>query len=779
MNPIYTDIHIHTSQDPDNLNRDYDWRALLENVRTKANGADILLSLTDHNTINKAVYLDIMSHLGEYPMLHLLLGVELHIKYSEITPAYHCHAIFKNEITEENIDAINAILDTLYPHKEVEKKAESLPTLDRIIREFDEYDYMMLPHGGQSHATFNTAIPKGVKFDTTMERSVYYNQFDGFTARGKEKLEVTTDYFKKLGIKEFVNLITCSDNYNPTQYPSAKDPHATPFIPTWILSNPTFDGLRLALSESTRLEYRNSKPESWTEFIRSVKLQTENADIDAEFSAGLNVVIGGSSSGKTLLVDSIVRKIRGGESLASFGDSSYIKFGVEHITVDNPAGRHPHYIEQNYIMKVVNNPDTKELTSIDILKFLFPKDETFAKKVSDGIATLRRDVTQLLNCVESIEDIENQINNLSQIGKLIVLGKVQKNILECISRNIEGRENLVYSNENLAEHTETLNTIRKFLQDNPLVDNCDSEINKIISTLIRASEISKIDEMVYGAISSKSREYDTLLKSRNTESQSKRQDFNRVLKLVEEYASKTLAFNETLEQIANYNVTEYSHKVVAMGHTLDVTNHFRLTKEKVVEVFNEFLKNDHRIASYGSIKPSVLYRRNFIQRPKVESYSQFIDKVVGRFSSENRLTYRITTKDGKDFNDLSAGWKTSVILDLILGYELDSAPIVIDQPEDNLATSYINDGLVHAIKKVKNAKQVILVSHNATIPMMADAQTIIYCRNENDKIIIRSAPLEGSIDGTPVLDLVAKITDGGKPSIKKRVKKYNLKKFRQ
>lgn len=779
MNPIYTDIHIHTSQDPDNLNQDYDWRTLLENVRSKANGADILLSLTDHNTVNKAVYLDIMSHLGEYPMLHLLLGVELHIKYSEITPAYHCHAIFKNEITEENIDAINAILDTLYPHKEVEKKAENLPTLDRIIREFDEYDYMMLPHGGQSHATFNTAIPRGVKFDTTMERSVYYNQFDGFTARGKEKLDATTEYFKKLGIRDFVNLITCSDNYTANQYPSAKDPKATPFIPTWILSHPTFEGLRLALSESTRLIYSETKPESWAEYIRSAKLQSERADVDVDFSAGLNVVIGGSSSGKTLLVDSIVRKIDEGYNPYSFNGSPYIKFGVENLTIDNPTGRRPHYIEQNYIMKIVSNPDTKELTSIDILKFLFPKDEAFAQKVNDGIEALKRDVTQLIKCVESIEDIENQISNLSQIGKLIVTGKVQKNIFECITPLIQGRENLNYTGKQLTEHTAILNSLRRILNGNPFVEDCDSEIDRIITNLRRAEEISRIDDLIFGVISSQSREYDSKLKSRNHESQTKIQDFKRVLELVEEYASKTRLFNDTLDHISTYNITEYSQKVVAMDHTLDVTNHFCLTKEKVVEVFNEFLKSGFRIASYGTIKPATLYKANFSQRPKVESYTQFIEKVVERFTSENKLTYRITTKDGKDFDELSAGWKTSVILDLILGYEKDSAPIVIDQPEDNLATSYINNGLVRAIKKVKSTKQVILVSHNATIPMMADAQTIVYCKNKNGKVIIRSAPLEGSIDDIPVLDLVARITDGGKPSIKKRVKKYNLKKFRQ
>lgn len=70
------------------------------------------------------------------------------------------------------------------------------------------------------------------------------------------------------------------------------------------------------------------------------------------------------------------------------------------------------------------------------------------------------------------------------------------------------------------------------------------------------------------------------------------------------------------------------------------------------------------------------------------------------------------------------------MLDLILGYDQDIAPIIIDQPEDNLATKYINDGLVKAIKNVKSTKQIILVSHNATIPMMGDAQQIIYCENK-------------------------------------------------
>ena len=135
--------------------------------------------------------------------------------------------------------------------------------------------------------------------------------------------------------------------------------------------------------------------------------------------------------------------------------------------------------------------------------------------------------------------------------------------------------------------------------------------------------------------------------------------------------------------------------------------------------------------------------------------------------------------DGKDFDNLSPGWKTAVILDIMLKYDKDNAPLIIDQPEDNLANTYINQDLIKGIKIAKRNKQIIMVSHNATIPMLGDAQNIILCRNINDKIIIRSANLEGSIDNKLVIDYIAEITDGGKKAIKKRFKKYNFKKYRE
>ncbi len=265
MKPIYLDLHIHTSEDEENLNQSYNVDLLLEKIKTTSSDADFLISLTDHNIINKSDYLALLKKTN-----NVILGVELHIRNDITKPPYHCHMYFDiKNITELEIDNINEILDKLYPTKKVKPPYESVKNIEEIIRAFDKYEFLLLPHGGQSHSTFNKSVDSN--FDTRLEKSLYYNQFDGFTARNEKGLEETIAYFKRLGINEFVNLVTCTDNYNPVKYPNAKADEASPFIPTWMLAKPTFDGLRLSLSEHSRLIYSENKPEHWAEYNEPLK----------------------------------------------------------------------------------------------------------------------------------------------------------------------------------------------------------------------------------------------------------------------------------------------------------------------------------------------------------------------------------------------------------------------------------------------------------------------------------------------------------------------------
>ena len=774
MKPIYTDIHIHTSENPDSLNQNYDIDTLFVNIRQVAQGAPALISFTDHNTINKKVYMDALSKCASD--IHLILGVELHIHYAIETEAYHCHMLFKDAVSSDNIDRINSILDQLYPKKSVPKKDASIPTLDKLITGFDSYDFVLLPHGGQSHATFDKAIPDGKRFDTMMERSIYYNQFDGFTARSNSGREETDRYFRRLGISSFVNLVTCSDNYTPNTYPSAKAIDAGSFLPTWMFAEPTFEGFRLSLSENSRLVYSEQKPEAWSENIESVKCQNDKLDIDIHFSPGLNVVIGGSSSGKTLLVDSVWRKL----SQKGFGDSSYNSFDVANITIVNPSGKHPHYINQNFIVKVVGDDESYKIENIEIIQSLFPNNSDIIQQVNEKLATLKNDITELINTVAVIKEIEDKFNRISQIGRLLVFGNVRKNIVEHIKPSDTERQSAQYTEIQRQKHLKTLEEIKNLLDKNPFVESGIEHITALIGLINKMYRYSGIESEVYQKIKNYYDNYSEQLKSDNYECQTKTQEFNELLEKIKRYVFLKRKFQSKLDSIAAYNYEVETKEIISAGHHLFVNNSFKLDKNLVLDIFNSKLKSGVKINSFDEIQPKRLFEDNFSRRnPKVEGYADFIARVYHDFEDMNKTKYKIVTKEGKNFENLSAGWKTSVLLDLILGYNKDNAPIIIDQPEDNLATKYINDGLVQAIKKVKNNKQIILVSHNATIPMMGDAQTIIYCENQDGKIVIRSSPLEGDIAGKPVLDFIASITDGGKSSIKKRVKKYNLKKFNE
>jgi len=765
MNLLYTDLHIHTSEDPDKVNENYNVELLIQKIKDFNGDSEFLISLTDHNVINKKAYLK-----ATELELNIILGVELHIKNYDESPAYHCHIFFDlPSITEDDIDDINHKLNELYPSKIVQKTNDSIPTIQKIINQFDSYEFMLLPHGGQSHATFDTSIPNGVKFDTMLEKSIYYNQFDGFTARGDTGLEQTQEYFKRLGINEFVNLITCSDNYNPNVYPNGKD--GIPFVPTWMLAEPTFNGLRLSLSEQSRLIYSVDKPKFWSENIKSIKLNRDNIDIDVKLTSGLNVIIGGSSSGKTLLVDSIVRVIN-----KNTKDSNYTQYEIDKMIVENPSGMIPHYLSQNYIMGVVSSVSEDRLEDIDIIKRVFPGDGDIKEKINTELRSFKKNIQDLIKCVKIIEIETENIQKIPILSRLIIKENIENNVFDNFLPNETEVDRLMFSKTQYDQFIHNLDNVEVFLSRYPFVIHNSKLISDLKIELEIALKAHLKEKTTRSILIEEKNVYDDILRTTNSEEQTKKQNFDKLIESLKKYVHSYREFFKILNIISTYSINFGSEEIESMGHRLFIENDFVLNKDKFIEVVNHFIKEP--IDNFKKIKPNLFFQTNFRKRaPVVRDYDDFENKIYSKFEEQNKKRYKIITKDGGEFDKLSPGWKTSVILDIILGYDKDISPIIIDQPEDNLATNYINKGLVSAIKKIKAKKQIILVSHNATIPMLADAQNIVLCRNNNNKLIIRSSPLEGKIEGKYVVDHIAEITDGGKSSIKKRVKKYNLKKF--
>lgn len=126
MQPIYIDLHIHTYPDANDRTTNYDVATLVRKIKEYNGNEPFLISFTDHNTINKDVYLAAKAF-----GVNLLLGAELHIKNHDDVEAFHCHIYFNLDVTGENIDALNDILDKLYENKLPSRTNQSIPDIQR------------------------------------------------------------------------------------------------------------------------------------------------------------------------------------------------------------------------------------------------------------------------------------------------------------------------------------------------------------------------------------------------------------------------------------------------------------------------------------------------------------------------------------------------------------------------------------------------------------------------------------------------------------------------
>ncbi|MYG28498.1 MAG: AAA family ATPase [Boseongicola sp. SB0677_bin_26] len=139
-----------------------------------------------------------------------------------------------------------------------------------------------------------------------------------------------------------------------------------------------------------------------------------------------------------------------------------------------------------------------------------------------------------------------------------------------------------------------------------------------------------------------------------------------------------------------------------------------------------------------------------------------------------------TAPDGEPANwqalqALSTGQMATAVL-LLLLLESD-APLVVDQPEDDLDNRFITEGVVPIMRQEKRRRQFIFSTHNANIPVLGDAELIL-------GLAATGVAMEGqariakehmaSIDSGPVRGLVEEILEGGRAAFEMRRSKYGF-----
>ncbi len=130
------------------------------------------------------------------------------------------------------------------------------------------------------------------------------------------------------------------------------------------------------------------------------------------------------------------------------------------------------------------------------------------------------------------------------------------------------------------------------------------------------------------------------------------------------------------------------------------------------------------------------------------------------------------TYAGQEIGQLSPGERGLLLLVFYLLVDKDDIPIVIDQPEENLDNQTIYRVLVTCVKRAKERRQVIMVTHNPNLAVVCDAEQIVYA--SCDKAGSRFDYEAGAIESPTIKNRVVQILEGTEPAFKNRQSKYRL-----
>lgn len=126
------------------------------------------------------------------------------------------------------------------------------------------------------------------------------------------------------------------------------------------------------------------------------------------------------------------------------------------------------------------------------------------------------------------------------------------------------------------------------------------------------------------------------------------------------------------------------------------------------------------------------------------------------------------TGNNRQLAELSPGQRGLVLALFYLVVDLRCTPLLLDQPEENLDNETIASKLVPAIHEAAGRRQTIIVTHNANLAIVGDADQIVHCQMEDDQFHVSS----GCIAELDVAQFALDVLEGTKPAFDNRRHKY-------
>lgn len=379
------------------------------------------------------------------------------------------------------------------------------------------------------------------------------------------------------------------------------------------------------------------------------------------------------------------------------------------------------------------------------------------KKYLDEVVIAYDDVTDSeikLLLEEDLNEFKLDINRLNQFCN------------EMLSKNdklFEKVDNTEWKKKRIAIQNKYVSVMQN-LQDNgldtvkldTLMEQRNNKKEEIDRILIKEKELCKL-EAEYESLESVYRnKVDIIYKLRN--------DFIQEVIGNDKNVKFQLAKNRNRNSFINTLKAIMQKEITSVDDDINELADLYLKKEDGIEKYKKMLISIRNKEDQKSLSKKT---RDIITSIAEDSFARMI-----AFIPDDDLIVSYRPEKAKKFiplSNASAGQKTTTILTFLLAY--GNQPLLLDQPEDDLDNRLVYDLIVARLKVAKSKRQIIVVTHNANIPVNGDSEYIISMDSETDIIQVNQT---GTMDDESIRQEICDVMEGTKDAFEMRAKKYHF-----
>ena len=787
------DLHIHTDWSRKTKENDYNGSFCVDILKQKLKESRVnIFSLTDHNIINIDAYNAYYDSYNEFEDPLLLLGVELDIivnTESRGNKTYHSLIIF-NFQDKTNAKNISDKLEAKYTQNGVADKDRVL-NIDEVIELFPDDDFFFIPHAGNTKSILD-GYKENIE-DAQRMVLLMPSAFEKVAEKARQQYNKGFDKVLEYDFKERNDIpyINFSDNHNISQYPCANKGGQECKIHQfyYLKGDKSFEALRLAfIDPESRIK---STPEldkihPTFNYIEKIKITNNSTLTDCElvFSPHLNTLIGGRSSGKSLMMTILGDKI----------DSVNIeknKYNIDYDQIEIKSKFDMLYGDKASITK----DEIIYIKQGDIVRYFEDKKlEDLAKEANKG--TLYTETRTLFT--EHKRTFDSVIDTFLEAYSVSSNDKGQKFILHDSTIENILSEHFVFSwnkNQSFEKLDQTdLITESKDLLDLIKEKNAELKTKTILSfkeneleTIqnyedlidVKLELISKLDKLNTKKIkflNSIDSVIDNVNQQLTQEARSKSESkkiINDLKTSIEKKFNSSVILKKSSDSLEKFNYE--------LKQPIKINDSVSLILEiekvnTIIDLILEGIQNGENNISLYLNTLGLLNSKKSIKNYSDVSSDSLRKKIRKQLSdllnSYDNPTDYLEYENGESSKKNSPGYNSEKYLEIILKNP-KSKIIFIDQPEDNLGNKFITDTLVKLIREIKFNKQIFLVTHNPSIVVYGDAESIIIASNQSNKISYKQVVLENQNAQKEICGIL----DGGEYIFNMRSKKYNIKRI--